>query len=180
MVKITEAQSDDLIEIAAFARVTYAAAFGAELGMGALQKHLETQLSDDHFVQMLAVDQFYLARSATELVGFGQIGLVDPAYADYLDEFDVTGVELRRLYVHPDVQSKGIGSELIQQVLRDPMVLISKVIYLTTWESNLGARKLYAMHNFTKLGEIAEYDEDGELNGYEHILARFKKVGDGY
>lgn len=174
MVKIIEAQSDDLIELAAFARTTYAAAFGTELGVSALQKHLDTQMSDDHFAQMLAVDQFYLARSATELVGFGQIGLVNPAYANYLVKFDSTGAELRRLYVHCDWQSKGIGSDLIKRVVRDPMALSSRVIYVTTWETNLGAQKLYSMHSFTKLGEMAEYDEDGELVGCEHILARFR------
>ncbi len=172
MVKIIEAQRGDLFELAAFARETYSAAFGAELGASALQKHLNSQMSDEHFAQMVEVDKFYLARRGDGLVGFAQMGLVDPTYADYLDEFDATGAELRRLYVRRDLQSRGIGSDLIRQVLCDPLALAASVIYLTTWETNLGAQKLYAKHNFIKLGQVAEYNEGGALTGYEHIMAR--------
>lgn len=172
MVKIAEAQSDDLVELATFARATYSTAFGAELGISALQQHLDSRMSDEHFARMLEVDRFYLAHHARQLVGFGQIGSVDCAYANYLDEFDSTGAELRRLYVHRDWQSQGIGSELIRRVLQAPRVLTSNVVYLTTWETNLGAQKLYAAHNFAKRGKIAEYDKDGELVGYEYIMAR--------
>ena len=45
-------------------------------------------------------------------------------------------------------------------------------VYLTTWEANLGAQKLYTKHAFEKVGQIPELGSDGTINGYEHIMLR--------
>lgn len=165
-----KAKFADLSELATFARLTYAAAFGFELGASTLQQHLELNMSDQNFEQMLAVDTFYLARKDSALVGFAQIGLVDPAYQEHVDDFEPSAYELRRLYVLNDRQSQGLGSKLLQQALQDPKIAVAKGVYLTTWQANHGAQKFYRKHEFNKVGQIPEYDAAGELNGYEHIM----------
>lgn len=169
---IEQAQTSQIKELAAFARSTYATAFGEEIGDDKLQKHLIDSMSDQRFKQMMTADTFYLARSGAALVGFAQTGDVDRAYGKYLSEFDHHGAELRRLYVLPDQQSKGIGSALIERVLQDSAVTTTCSLYLTTWESNCGAQKLYRKHNFKNVGKIPEYGGDGKLNGHEHIMLR--------
>ena len=172
--EIKAALAHEIAELASFARVTYAAAFLKDMGQKTINDHIETQMSDQHFEAMMESDTFYLARSESELIGFSQIGTVTPDYESYVPEFDRLGSEMRRLYVLSDLQSKGVGSALIEQSLRDPILSNSKTVYLTTWETNR-AQKLYSQFKFKKVGEIPEYGAGGELNGHEHIMARLNQ-----
>ena len=171
-VEIDLAQPSMLVELAAFARATYAHAFGHEIGQVMLEQHLVDNMSNEQFEQMMCGDAFYLARAEGRLVGFAQLGEVSLSYRPYLLALDDKDWELRRLYVHADVQSMGIGSRLIGRVLSEPDIMASSNLYLTTWETNHGAQKLYQKHGFEKVGQIPEYDERGNLNGYEHIMRR--------
>ncbi len=170
--KISNASPEEFRELAEFARRTYEHAFGREIGLPALRLHLANNMSDERFKNMLSEDSFYLAHSNDQLVGFAQVGRVDAVYKDYLEEFDCNADELRRLYVEPKLQSQGIGSALIVQVIQSLSPTGGQSVYLTTWEANQGAHKLYIRHGFEKVGQIPEYSSDGTLNGYEHIMHR--------
>ena len=166
------ATPDDLCSIASFARTTYSDAFGEEIGEAQLSAHFEDNMSDAHFARMMQSDVFYLAVENEKLTGFVQMGSVDPTYQSHLQVFDPAGIEIRRLYVLATNQGKGIGSELIERALRNPMVDGIHAMYLTTWETNHGAQKLYRKYGFNKVGAIPEYGSDGKLDGFEHIMAR--------
>ncbi|MEM9775375.1 MAG: GNAT family N-acetyltransferase [Chloroflexota bacterium] len=171
-IQIQLATLNDIEELAQFARKAFTAAYEEEMGKDAVQNHLEIELTDDKFSTMMNMDAFYLAIYNSKLAGFAQIGSVDLSYHDYLINFDPNGVEIRRLYVLSKYQNQGIGSMLIEKSTSDPLVKQARNIYLTTWESNYGAQELYERHGFEKVGQFPEYDENGELNGYEYILAK--------
>ena len=166
------ASTNEHREVAEFARRTYEYAFGHEIGALELRQHLGDNMSDERFRQMVSEDSFYLARSNGQLVGFAQVGPVTTVYEQHLEEFDRDADELRRLYVEPKLQSQGIGSTPIEEVTRSPSPKQARSVYLTTWETNIGAQNLYIRHGFKKVGQIPEYGSDGTLNGYEHIMLR--------
>jgi len=170
--KVTLASFHDLAELASFARATYKTAYSEEMGLRAVMSHIEANMSDHHFEEMIKSDTFYLVRESTQIIGFAQIGAVDISYQKFVTDFNPGGSELRRLYVLAEAQSKGVGSTLIEHVLQDPFIANTASVYLTTWESNHGAQRLYRKYNFEKIGEIPEYETDGTLSGYEYIMVR--------
>ena len=58
--------------------------------------------------------------------------------------------------------------------MQDPIVTNTHTVYVTTWESNHGAQKLYKKYGFERVGKIPEYGSDGSLVGYEHIMLRVR------
>lgn len=158
--------------MASFARRTYAEAFAEDLGETRLKAHLDNNMSDDKFRQMMESDTFYLVHEDGSLLGFAQVGLVNPAYHEHVGTFDAKASELRRLYVLSTHQGRGIGSALIKRAFQDPQVLQTSTIYLTTWETNYRAQALYQRNGFRKVGAMPEYQSDGTLDGYEIIMAR--------
>lgn len=166
------ASTNDCHRLATFARRTYAKAYAEDLGEARLKAHLENNMSDAKFRQMMESDVFYLAHENGELLGFAQVGVVNPSYQEHIDRFDAKASELRRLYVLSTYQGRGIGSALIGRALQDPRVLQTSTIYLTTWESNYDAQALYQRNGFYKVGAMPEYLSDGTLDGYELIMAR--------
>jgi ribosomal protein S18 acetylase RimI-like enzyme len=166
------ATGDDFLELASFARSTYEVAFGGDVKEVQLRAHLEARMSDTNFAEMMESDVFHIAVDNEALVGFAQIGIVDPTYEKHLQSFDPRDSEIRRLYVLESHQGQGIGSSLVERTLQDPMVAQTHAVYLTTWETNYGAQKLYRNHGFTKVAKIPEYGADGTIDGYEHIMVR--------
>lgn len=170
--RIRRARQEESPRIASFARRTFADAFGADMGEDALALHFRENMSDARFAAMLRADAFHLASSGDALAGFVQVGRVDPGYRRWVEHLDPDGAEVRRLYVLAERQGQGVGTALLECALRDERVRGADVTYLTTWEANHGAQKLYRAHGFRRVGEIPEYANDGRLNGYEYVMAR--------
>ena len=160
----------DLAGLAELARTTFEEAFSAEMEPTAMKAHLREKMSNDTFSRMMSEDHFTVAEAADCLIGFVQVGQVNPDYAQYVDGFDHTAGEVRRLYVRAERQQKGLGSDLLTQGLA--AFSPHQSVYITTWESNLGAQKLYRKFGFSLAGKIPEYGSGGDLNGYEHIMFR--------
>ncbi|MEM7018133.1 MAG: GNAT family N-acetyltransferase [Pseudomonadota bacterium] len=169
---IKEASFDDLETLAALARQTYSDAFAAEVDPVQLADHLSTNMSNEQFAEMMQTDVFYFYYQDEQPIGFVQLGDVNDYYQKFVSDINPAGTEIRRAYVLANVQSKGIGSALLEQAFRHPRVASSPVVYLNVWETNYGAQKLYKRYGFQKIGEMPEYGLDGELNGCEHIMAR--------
>ncbi|MEM8859382.1 MAG: GNAT family N-acetyltransferase [Chloroflexota bacterium] len=168
---ISEVELSQLKELAAFARRTYIDAYADGLSPQMLQDHLAHHLSDGRFNEMAQVDTFYVAYTEGKLVGFVQIGVVEEGYKNFVTAFESKAAEIRRLYVAKENQNHGIGLALLLRALNDSTVNQSRCVYITTWEANDGALRLYQRYGFAKVGEIPEYGPDGNLNGYEHVLA---------
>ena len=169
---IKAALSADLHELAELARHTYAQAYAADLQTTQLEDHLAQNLSDTRFAQMMQTDRFYLYRRADSIIAFVQVGTVTPSYAQFVPDFAAAGSEIRRLYVSPDAQNEGVGSQLLEHALNDELFRTTDCTYLTTWQDNFGAQRLYARHGFSKVGQIPELNTNGEVQGFEHIMVR--------
>ena len=164
------AKDEDLQPLSEFARQTFAQAFGDDMDSTVLADHLQEHMSDEVFAAHMQEDLFLLSHEQGVLVGFVQVGTVSTDYAGYVDAFDAQASEIKRLYVLSIHQGSGLGSALLTAGLQAAKP--SHCVYLTTWEANLGAQRLYQRFGFAKVGQIPEYDPNGEMNGYEYIMQR--------
>ena len=162
---IREAGAPDIPALAAFARLTYAKAFGASFAPADLEHHLTQRLSDAYFAQALHDDTFLLAVE-TDLIGFAQIGQA------HVEGGEPSDMQLRRLYVHPDRQNSVIGSRLMNTVLAHPRLKSARRLYLDVWEKNDGARRLYERFGFKLAGTVPFVTPSGIVTGHDLLMLR--------
>jgi ribosomal protein S18 acetylase RimI-like enzyme len=62
-------------------------------------------------------------------------------------------VELKRLYVDPPAQGRGVGEALLRTALDWAAAQRAPEMYLGVYCENVGAQRLYARHGFAKVGE---------------------------
>lgn len=79
-------------------------------------------------------------------------------------------VELKRLYVTPEGQGRGVGTHLLRAAIGWAVERRAPEIYLGVYCENLGAQRLYARHGFVKVGEY-EFAV-GRARDREFILRR--------
>ena len=162
---VREAGAPDIAVLAAFARLTYAMAFGASFAPGDLEQHLTQRLCDAYFAQASRDDTFLLAMEP-DLVGFAQIGQAQVEGGESGD------MQLRRLYVHPDRQNGGIGSMLMNTVLAHPRLKNARRLYLDVWEKNDAARRLYERFGFSVAGTVPFVSPSGIVTGHDLLMLR--------
>ena len=138
----------DAAALSALAVRTYSAAFGHSFGAADLAAHLQRHLSESCFERFIDADVVLLAEMEERAVGFVQFGIVH-MMVDGASEQDR---ELRRLYVDPDVQRRGIGRSLMDAAFTHPQLRAAPNVYLDVWEHNHGARRFYERYGFRVIG----------------------------
>ncbi len=167
---VRQAVPGDVPALAAFARRTYEAAFGHSFSRGDLERHLSTRLSDGYFVAAVSEDVFLLAETAEGIVGFVQFGDA------HQGEFMPGDQELRRIYVSPAVQNRGIGSLLLETTLAHSRMRTAGAIFLDVWEENHRARALYERYGFVVVGKRAFVPASGQIAGFDLVMTRWKPL----
>jgi diamine N-acetyltransferase len=138
----------DLAALGELARSSYSAAFGPTMSASDLAAHLRDNLADACFRRALEEDVILVAERSGRLAGFVQFGPIRIAVADA----SPGDQELRRLYVMPGLQRRGIGRKLMEDALAHPRLRRAGRIYLDVWERNFGARRLYEALGFKVIG----------------------------
>jgi ribosomal protein S18 acetylase RimI-like enzyme len=162
---VRSAETKDIAELAAFARLTYARAFGASLAAADLEHHLAHRLSDAYFAQAFEEDAILLACDP-DLIGFAQIGAADVDGATSGDAM------LRRLFVDPARQNVGIGSLLMRAVLAHPRLAEARHLYLDVWGENRRALRLYERFGFAVAGTVPFVTPSGTVIGEDLLMRR--------
>ena len=102
---------------------------------------LKNELLDKH-------SHFFLVYCEQVLVGYFKIN----EFGAQSEFKDASGMELERLYVLRDHQNKGIGSHLLQKIIKIVQQYGKKYLWLGVWEENKKAIKFYQQHGFEKIG----------------------------
>ena len=144
--------------------MTYVAAFSADFEDPAeLQHHLDTTLSADNWQLYLATDRVFMAHLEGRLAGYLQLGPAERA----------GDLEVRRLYVDPDQQSRGVGGLLMQHVLDDDAVRRAPAVWLDVWEHNRRAQSFYRRYGFEfTSGRRPFVLKSGAIDGYDLVMVR--------
>jgi ribosomal protein S18 acetylase RimI-like enzyme len=162
---IRNAQENDIAALSEFAIQTYCEAFGHTFSNADLAAHLKKNLSPDSISRIIEDDVVLLAEVEARLIGYVHFGAVNSATDD-------NEQELRRLYIHPELQSQGYGSALMEAALRHPRLNGATNIYLDVWERNPGAQRFYRRYGFEVIGTRAFEVESGAATSLDLIMVR--------
>lgn len=159
---IRSATSDDIPALTALAQATYTAAFGHSFLPDDLTAHLERELSEARFAQIVRDDTVLVAERDGQLIGYVQLGVTE-----------VPGQwELRRLYVRAEFQSQGVGSALMDAALSHPILPPDAPLVLDVWEHNPGAQRFYRRYGFEIVGTQSFEVASGRETSLDLLMVR--------
>jgi len=97
--------------------------------------------------------QFYFVLEGNRIVGYFKLNQ-DGAQTELQD---AESMELERIYVLKAFQGKGLGAQILQEVIHLARQADKKYLWLGVWEHNPGAIRFYLRQNFQKFGEHPYY-----------------------
>ena len=147
---IRSATSSDVPALADLAKRTWSDAFGTSVSPEDEAVELEQTRSETYFRKALRRDTILVADGDGALLGYVQFG-----------DLDLPGVEarpgdqeLRRIYVETALHGRGVGKRLMSAALAHPRLRKARRIYLTVWERNERALRLYESAGFRKVDTV--------------------------
>ena len=156
--KIVTADPQDALQIAAFARRTFIAAYGGDDPPAAVRQHVGEWLSDD------AIERDISDPDSTVLVATCDtdsrntdrdiLGYVTLRWNRPIDELaDSQPAKLERIYVDQQRQSGGVGSALIAAAVDAAAKRAAQSVWLSVWKENPRAHAFYERNGFRRVGE---------------------------
>jgi ribosomal protein S18 acetylase RimI-like enzyme len=145
---IRPAPSREVPALSRLAKQTGADAFGEPLRPEDLAAELERSRSEAYFINALKETTILVAEEDGALLGYVQFGDVK------IPEVEVRPGDqgLRRLYVDTAAQGRGLGRRLMNAALDHPRLASASRIFLTVWEKNTHAMRLYESFGFETAG----------------------------
>ncbi|KAI1409706.1 acyl-CoA N-acyltransferase [Hypoxylon sp. FL1857] len=155
---IGDALVSDAAAIAQIGANTFTATFGFSVPENDLADFLATTYSAKAIeaellsAQESNISTFVARDEAGAVLGFVQLvgGLTEPC----LQGDASTHAELRRLYVDVSAHGRGVGSKLIAAVENRAKAEGFRTLWLTVWEDNIKAQRLYQRLGYAKMGEM--------------------------
>jgi len=105
-------------------------------------QQLSSELENPH-------SEFYFITIDDRIAGYLKINLA-PAQSDI---HDPASLEIERIYVDQDIQSKGLGAQLLNKAVSRAIELDLNYIWLGVWEKNPKAIRFYERHGFSVFGK---------------------------
>jgi diamine N-acetyltransferase len=147
---IRSATSSDVRALGDLAKRTWSDAFGSSVSPEDEAVELEQTRSASYFRKALRRDTILVADSDGALLGYVQFG-----------DVDIPGVEARpgdrelhRIYVETALHGRGVGRRLLSAALAHSRLRDARRIYLTVWDRNERALRLYESVGFRKVGTV--------------------------
>jgi ribosomal protein S18 acetylase RimI-like enzyme len=138
------ATPDDLEQISQIAHVTWNATYSGTIDLENRKEFLDRAYKPENLAAAINVPGhwFYVAELGDEIIGFGH----------FLQRYHRTTAraELVRLYVLPDYQSLGVGSDILKTGLTALAKDGIEECLVSVQESNKLARKFYERHGFVQ------------------------------
>ncbi|KAI8947983.1 acyl-CoA N-acyltransferase [Xylaria longipes] len=151
---IGHAQPSEAAAVAKIGADTFTATFGFSVSA----EDLAVFLNETYIESAILADlkdpaiETWSARDPTGKV-FGMVQLVRGLTEPCVPGDPATHAELRRLYVDTAAHGRGIGGKLIAAVERQARAEGYKQLWLTVWENNGSAEKLYRKLGWQRVGD---------------------------
>lgn len=164
---IRPARRNEVVALSALAIETYSAAFGHTFSAADLAAHIAKHLTPNCFLRILDEDVVLVGDIEGRLVGYVQFGAntVGPSAGS-------REMELRRLYVHSDLQNQRVGGLLMSSALDHPNLKDAERVCLDVWEHNRGAQRFYRRYGFEVVGTRAFQVASGAETSLDLIMVR--------
>jgi ribosomal protein S18 acetylase RimI-like enzyme len=148
MIVVRKAAKSDARVLSELATETYAVAFGHSFSAGDLTAEMRANLTEACFERYIDDDIVLIGDIDGRVVGYVQFGAVGTPVGTESG----SDREVRRLYVHPDCQRRGIGKRLMDAAFGHPELRSARDVYLDVWERNEGALRFYKRYGFEVIG----------------------------
>ena len=145
---IRAATPRDIPELADLARRAWLDAFGDSVDADDAAAEVEETRSERYFANALLTKTILVAEAGGALLGYAQAGNVEIPEVDAR----VGDKALHRLYVDPEAQGRGLGPKLLEAALEHPSLADADRVFLTVWEQNERAVRLYERFGFRTVG----------------------------
>ena len=145
---IRPATLSDVPALTELAKRTWSDAFGQSVSPDDEAVELEKTRSETYFINALREKTILVAEGGQALLGYVQFGDVE------IPEVEVRPGDqgLQRVYVETALQRRGLGRRLVNAALEHPRLATAPRIYLTVWERNERAVRLYESLGFQTVG----------------------------
>ena len=162
-VQVQEATLADAQTIADVGRQVFEASFGHSVQAEDLAAYFSTSYTAEAFEKELRDPTIstWIARdddggAGTGMLGFAQLcrGATDPCL-EKRGEDRATLAQLHRLYVDTNAHGRGIGTRLIARAADTARAEGFRKLWLTVWEHNPGAQRLYERQGFVKVDKTS-------------------------
>jgi ribosomal protein S18 acetylase RimI-like enzyme len=164
----------DVVPLAELASRTWQDAFGASLDPEDVATELRTRRSPDFFLTALGESTILVAERGGDLVGYVQFGRVDIPEAAAAEG----DRQVHRLYVDRDQQGHGLGRQLLAAALADPEMSPAQRVFLSVWEENARALRLYKSVGFRRVG-VTTYTIGDKVIGEDLVLCMVRGAREG-
>lgn len=156
-ITIRKMHYEDTKQVQSIAKKTWNATYEGIIPLEVQNNFLKSNYSDESMKQRIERSIVYVAEVKGKVVGF----------ANYSTVRDGGKVELAAIYLYPEFQGKGIGTALLQQLVKELKGL--KEIYINVEKDNKIGMNFYEAKGF----EIVK-ESDIEFDG--HILKQVRMV----
>lgn len=156
-ITIRKMHYEDTKKVQSLAKTTWNATYEGIIPLEVQNNFLNLYYSDESMKQRIERSIVFVAEVEGKVVGF----------ANYSTVREGGKVELAAIYIYPEFQSKGIGTALIQQAVKELKGI--KEIYINVERDNKNGMNFYKAKGFKIVKE-----SDVEFDG--HILKQVRMV----
>jgi diamine N-acetyltransferase len=148
-VEIRPATLEHIIVWTQFARQMFHSTFEHSVSAENMQIYLDTEMNEQVFAKQLENPAYrtYYVWIGKELSGYIQL------YYNPNESYQNITLELKRFYVAPHLQGKGVAAQMMAFCLDEVARLKEPAFWLGVWENNFKARSFYKKWNFEPIGE---------------------------
>lgn len=167
-VTIRRATGVDAAELAEIGSRTFRATYAGDMPVDALEEFVRATFGPDQQADELADPDCRLLVAEHDRTMLGYVLL--RACAPPIEAAAGATMQLARLYVDAQTQSRGIGTALFARAVETATASGHERLWLTVWEHNTRARAVYRRWGFTDVGDVT-FDLAGEVQ-HDCVLVR--------
>lgn len=148
---IKRVDEKDILKLQAISKKTFADTFSSSNTKEDMQKYLNESFSQDQLLKEISNQNsfFYFAMIDQEVVGYLKLNVAEAQTEIY----DLSSLEIERIYVLDTFQGKKIGQFLFNKAVEKAKSLNLNVIWLGVWEENISAINFYLKNGFEKFDQ---------------------------
>lgn len=149
-ITITSIKNEDVATLSEICKKTYGDTFKEAVTPEDLETYFKEAYNHEILLDELNNKNswYYFAKLNGEVAGYMKLNIGDAQTEEMGDDY----LEVQRLYMYKEYQSKGIGSQLMTKAFEVAKNQNKKKLWLGVWEENHRALNFYKRHGYEVVG----------------------------